>query len=352
MSDQCKRSNHRLPFIALGAVLAWAVGARAADVLVLVGNAKVPVLGAFTIVREPTRGPVSLELDFFDSGAKTLVVNGCEPTGSRCLPGIAATAPLMFEKALRKLESQHVSKGFFGTRLTGDPGHLAGTFFDAFTGTPHYSLQLQPQDPSLGGLGFDALNSLAAFAKQQAELNGCAFTCANDDITTNDACPSTADKGNQKDVTLRDRTFGTVAEPKVCYVEFQFGYGATGPAGPVVGPGKPDSNSTVRLEGATTGAGVLVVKGELVVKKAHAFTYDGLVVVVGPEASAKFLGATAIRGGVILGTSEPYCLTSSCPTPDLLGWYMNDVVPSGSGSIRYYIDRVATAEALLAGWTP
>ena len=351
-SKNCKTYLRFTLGLALIGALCWAAASQAAQVAVIVGNAKLGVLGVFTLVREPTRGPISLDLDFFDSnGARTMTVQGCEPTSVRCLPGIAATSTTVFNQALAKLQSQHTSKGFFGTRLTGAPGDLAGTFFNAYAGTPNYSVQLQPQDPASGGLGYAALNSLAVFAKAQAQINGCMFTCANDDSSTNNACSPITNGDNSKFVKLNNRTLGTVASPKICYVEFPFGYGAVGPSGPIVGPGKPDSNSQIRFEGTTNGAGVLVIKGEMGVRPGHTLTYDGLVVIVGPEATAKFVGSVTIRGGVILGTSEPYCLTGAC-TEAQLGYYMNDLVPSGSGSVRYQINRVQSAEALLAGWTP
>lgn len=344
-------------------------------VMVRLPSGPLPVPGAVTMVWEGAgvwgshrRGADFHSLEFFDDGTSGgLVVNGCDAGGGGCLPGIAATSTSasdtgLFNETYDDLENDHTNEGYFGNRLIGTPGHLdqpgsvSANPLEAYLGTSEYSIQKSVQTLSTGGLGFDMLNDLAAFAKDKADDpgNDCYYDCTNDD---GPACTSSPDSATQfvRFTGTAIKTLGSIASPKVCYIEFPFDYNATGPVdaagtmGPVVGPNDPDSNSFVKINGSTGGAGILVVKGELVIE--DTFEYDGILLVVGPTGTLKLEDNVTIRGAAFVGSTEGYCESGSCSTSNLR-FEHTQFKPYGSGSVRYDAAQVEAAQQLLATWTP
>jgi hypothetical protein len=202
------------------------------------------------------------------------------------------------------------------------------------------------------------LNDLATWAKTKAQepQNDCYYDCTNDDGPACTPNPGSATQYVRFTGTASKDLGSTVTGRKVCYIEFPFNYdGTTGPVnaagdmGPVVG-GDPDSTSFVAIDGNTRGAGILVVKGELVIE--DTFTYDGIVIVLGPTGTLELEDNVTIRGAAFVGSTEGYCDSGpSCSTSNLR-FHHTQFKPFGSGSVRYDAAQVQTAQQLLATWTP
>jgi hypothetical protein len=271
---------------------------------------------------------------------------------------MATTSQSSLNGATSDFASQHDDTG--GNGWGPFSGRVLGATPGDWSAHTEYSLQKKDQDLANGGLGSDVLNDLAAFAKTYTQANGCYYDCTNDDDSGSDCGWQASGPLSYNQVRLSNKTFGTDMSPRLCYVEFPFNYtGLTDPANgsPMVGPGEPDANSSVVLRGNTTGAGVLVVKGELNVAKLVAsdtFSYKGLIIVVGPAGTVRMMGNADvdINGGILLGTSERHCTATPCSGGNI----RHDATEAhfvGTGLIQY--DSQAVAEALNvlsdAGWT-
>ncbi len=305
-------------------------------------NVPLPVLGAMTVVSEGSMGSF---VRFFSSSIpstnSTEQVAGCDVANpSACLPGLAFTNTQGYSDFANSIPSQQTTYGYFGNRLIGAVSD--------YTHTPFYSTQLRLQDPASGGLGYAMLESLAAFAKAQAQVNGCYFTNTNDDTTSDDSAPGP--------LVLENRTLGTDTDMgrKICFVDVPFQKTLDGK---YIDPNKlSPSFHSARFKGLTTGAGVLVVRGEIQVRASDQFSYNGLIVSVGPWSEVELDGTVQVQGAIVngvtqqvsaydpltmLSTGSPYMLTPQARV-------------AGTGLVQYSSTQVAMAESLLAGagWTP
>ena len=246
-----------------------------------------PVPSPTTMVGE---GGIGLQVEFFNEGPDTLRIDGCDLDSTDCFPGLVMTTDQQWVEM-----SNHINSApYFGDRVVGVQGdHPSSALL--ISGTYSYSAKFQPQNIPSGGLGYDLLNSLADYVKAHADPD-CKFINKS---------------------TVYNRTLGTPARPKLCYVER---------------PGQE-----VSFDG-TTGAGVLVVKAGLHVEVGDTLDYQGLLVVLGPGSELELYGAVDLTGAVIMGTTE--------------GTSRPELVPSGSGSIRYSSNALEAAMQLLAGWLP
>jgi hypothetical protein len=277
----------------------------------------VPVLGAITVIDE---GEAGMEPDFFQGSPYLTTINGCDVANpSQCSPGLVVTSQNAYDEFVDYIAEEEDDHGYFGDRLVG-----ADSDYDGGAVPSHYSVK-----KTVGGdQDYAWIMSLAAFAKAKAIENGCYVTATTDD----DNDPET--------LTLRNRTLGTAAEPKICYAEAPLLKNGDGTyADPATG-----SNEEVSVENSVKGAGVWVIEGELDTKVGSNFTYEGVVVSVGPTAEVELGGYTDVKGAILMASVVPIYEDGD---PD---WIPPEFQPGGTGSVQYSAEAVAMAQGLLEGW--
>lgn len=284
---------------------------------------KLPTLGAVTIVGEGTAG---VNADFSSGAPKTQRIEGCDPPTAplaQCLPGSTVTTDTAFnnfkayidaedsltttDDAIYNLTSGGTtasSQGYFGSRLHGAASDLGDFLPNGRYITPgDYSLHRAAGDEQ-GNLGYDLLNDLAAWAKTESQkpANDCYFNDSNDDAASG------------KKVVLLNKTLGTVEQPKICYAEYDFRTIVVGGTTYYDQPANSDPSWDIIFDGTTSGAGLLVVKGELDTPTTNlGFTYKGLIVIVGPSGELETRGPNNIMGAVLMGTTAPLLLLNRQP---------------------------------------
>ena len=307
------------------------------------------VPGATTAVAEGTLAFDSIK--FTASGhANTQVLDGCDQQNSAsCKPGVAVTTNTLYNGMNTYATGNDV---LMGDRLRGQRGDNTSISVQFPASNPNsyrQSYHYESQNLSNGGWGYARLNSLADWARAESQkpANNCYINYTNDDN------PNNANNDPSNELIVQNRTFGAAGSEKVCFVEANFYKHTSGvAAGKISSEYLSDSNSSNDAEeaqwrGTISGAGILVVRGELQQTRTDRFTYTGLILQVGPTAELEFHGDTTINGAVLFATSEPGYNASG-----VASYHRIDFEPSGSGLIRYSSAALSKAQSLLSGWTP
>ncbi len=381
-------------FTSTGTVNTATLGSTSRSLHVAVQRVQgLPILAATTVVGELRPGmkpignpkPAGLKARFYKKNADGTLdltaafkVDGCDASAGTCLHGLAVTTNHAFEDFAKYVQrvsyetAAHIEdmedeepesdvgpEGWnFGDRVVGAPGDTAAnfpvngndkdskdlnglaTYLAGQRQFPNeYSIHVALQDPNNGGLGYDGLKDLAAFAKQRAQENGCYFSTANDDDSSSNTVKL---KGRE----LRIPSTVTLGppEPAICYVEVPL---TPSTQGGDTGYLKPAGGTKVVFEGETVGEGLLVVQGAVEINPggSNKFQYRGIIVEVGPASKMKIKGTAEIDGAVILATTD---LTFDGGN---VKWSTPKFEPQApNGYIRYNRDAVAMAQSLLAGW--
>ena len=283
---------------------------RVLQLTVKKGGGVVPILGATTVVGLGNSGVNGVFYDKDNPAMSTMVVDGCDVDNpSVCLPGTALTSDNQYEGFVSDIQDQEKKYGYFGNRLIGAPSDYTGGLQPN-----HYSISFQPQDPNTG-LTAAMLNSLAAYAKTQAQAGGCYYDYTNDDDSKSTKVGD--------DLNLSNKTLGTVASPKICFVDVA----------------KNGGDPNVYFKGVNSGAGILVINGEAELPSSGGrFDYNGIVISLGPSGEFDFNGNSNIYGAMLVGSTQPNYETV-------------DLEPRGTGRVQYSSKQVEMAQKLLAGWT-